>query len=421
MWNGFKGDAGYPPLVLLAIPTVNILNFAYGQLQYFDYNLIKAFFSFAIAYPKLNELLYGIVYIIVCWTLYLYVPGSVEIGPINASGKRYPYKINSLNCMILLMALQVILCFFGILPLETLSLHYDRVIITFTWLGMGAAIFFYLKGRFMPTFKTSDSQFRDSFLEDFFSGVELNPRFTNDSSHDLKLFTIGHMGMIIWQLINISHAAYGINRGSYEALIICLLQTIYVADWAIFERWYLYTIDMQHDRLGFYLGFGGFAYMPCIYTGYAFHASHTPANNSNLALFIFAAIYIGGQYLMRASNNQKENFRKDPEKLIWGKKPKCLNVIYKTEDGKVRKNTLLLSGFWGWGRHFNYVGDFLECFAASAICGFHTFGAHIYSIQLIIILITRAKRDDTRCSLKYGEDWKKYKELMPYTFVYGVI
>ena len=84
--------------------------------------------------------------------------------------------------------------------------------------------------------------------------------------------------MITWQLFNISHAAYGWNKGSLDSFIVLLLQSIYIFDWAYNERWYLYTVDIQHDRLGFYLTFGSFAWMPIVYTSYGYYASHIPVN-----------------------------------------------------------------------------------------------------------------------------------------------
>lgn len=203
-------------------------------------------------------------------------------------------------------------------------------------------------------------------------------------------------------------------------MIVCLLQAVYIFDWAVYERWYLYTVDIQHDRLGYYLTYGAFSWMQIVYTAYGYYASHLPANHSNLTRGATIGLFLFGYWMMRTSNNQKEDFRKDPEKPIWGKKPKFMLASYKTADGVVRQNRLLLSGMWGWARHFNYVGDLLMCLAVSTLCGFHSLGAHVYTFQLTGILLTRAMRDDARCLLKYGEDWKKYKLQNPYLLIPGL-
>ena len=38
-------------------------------------------------------------------------------------------------------------------------------------------------------------------------------------------------------------------------------------------------------------------------------------------------------------------------------------------------------------------------------------------IYLTILLLDRAYRDDARCASKYGKDWTKYQEKVPYRIV----
>ena len=412
MWNGFKGEYGHKALPLLIIFIINTMILAYCRLEFLAFDLLSSYFSITFFLPSLAEILFAITLILVFWVLYVIVHGKIEIGSINNSGRRYPYKLNSLNCMLISIGIQFLLAFLEILPLETFSKHFSRVAITLLFIGNLLAILAYFKGRFYPTFSTTESQGRNQIIEDFYSGIELVPRFSQSSPLDLKLFSIGHVGMVSWELLNISH---GLNRGSVDALVICLLQSIYIFDWAFHERWYLYTVDIQHDRLGFYLTFGSYGWMQVVYTGYGYYASHIPANHSNIGFAVAIGLYIVGYWMMRTSNNQKEIFRKNPEKEIWGKKP-----VYMVANYKVRQNKLLLTGFWGWARHFNYIGDLLLCLAISLLCGFHSVGAHIYSFQLTGLLPTRAVRDDLRCQLKYGEDWKKYKEKNKYLLIPGL-
>lgn len=417
MWNGFQGEYGGKFLPIFVIFITNMTVLAFSRLDKFDFDLIHSYLNITLSFPSFFEIITSLIYLIAVWILFVLVPGKIEIGSVNNSGNRYEYKLNSLSCMLFSMAIQLFLSVSGLVPLETFSKYFDRIGIIFVCLGNFFSVLIYLKGRFYPTFLNNESKKRNKLFEDFYSGIELIPRFSNSSILDIKLFMIGHIGMITWQLFNISHAAYGWNRGNLEALIIFLLQSVYIFDWAYNERWYLYTIDIQHDRLGFYLIFGSFAWMPIIYTTYGYYASHIPMKNSYLMLIFVVSLYLIGFCLMRVSNNQKDMFRKNPEKLIWGKKPKFMMALYQTQDGITRSNKLLLSGFWGWARHFNYVGDLIMCMAISIIFGFHSLGAHIYTITLTAVLITRAFRDDSRCGLKYGEDWKKYREKNPYLLI----
>lgn len=54
---------------------------------------------------------------------------------------------------------------------------------------------------------------------------------------------------------------------------------------------------------------------------------------------------------------------------IWGKKAKYIEAHYSSTDGKDHKSLLLCSGFWGWARHFNYVGDLLFALSMCMACG----------------------------------------------------
>jgi len=53
-------------------------------------------------------------------------------------------------------------------------------------------------------------------------------------------------------------------------------------------------------------------------------------------------------------------------------------------------------------------------------CGASSPIGYFYSTYFMILLIHRAARDDHSCSQKYGQDWKRYKEKVPYLFVPGI-
>jgi 7-dehydrocholesterol reductase len=422
MWNGFTGDSGHQAIKYSTIPLAICVSFLYALLDRNDLNVYTTITNIHLndIFPSVMDIGYGMAWIIFSWILFMMVPGTIEKGPINNSGNRYKYKLNSLNCLILVSILQFVLHILDIVPGDIFSRNYSRVVITFTWLGFIGSIIFYLKGLYFPTFNNVECKSRNNFIEDFYSGIELAPRWNYQSTLDIKLFVVGHLGMVIWHLMNVSHGIYGSNMNNPTSIIICVLQLIYILDWAWNERWYLYTIDMQHDRLGFYLGFGGITWMVTTYTAYGFYTSRSVTTPSNLVIIAAIVLYLGGYALMRISNNQKETFRRHPQNLIWGKRPKYLIANYKTVDGHHRQNTLLLSGFWGWSRHFNYIGDLLLCISLSILCDYTSVGAHIYTFQMFGLLYVRAHRDDLRCQLKYGSDWSLYKTANPYLLIPGI-
>lgn len=76
-----------------------------------------------------------------------------------------------------------------------------------------------------------DASVHGQFFYDFWMGVELNPRI---GSFDIKMFSIGRIGMIGWAIVNLSHAAkqyelYG--QLSNSMVLLQVLQMIYIIDW----------------------------------------------------------------------------------------------------------------------------------------------------------------------------------------------
>jgi len=88
-------------------------------------------------------------------------------------------------------------------------------------------------------------------------------------------------------------------------------------------------------------------------------------------------------FMFRTSNWQKFAYKKQQMKaIIWGKKPQLLN-------GKI-----LISGFWGVGRHLNYTGEILTYFTISLCSGFNSWVPYILPFSLLILLLQRSYRDE---------------------------
>jgi len=122
-----------------------------------------------------------------------------------------------------------------------------------------------------------------------------------------------------------------------------------------------------------------------------------------------------GYYIFRSSNNQRWLFRRENGKLLISGKPATyIEAEYSTADGKTHKSLLLTSGWWGLSRHFNYVGDLMLSSAYGFSCGFGGLLPHFYTIYMVILLVHRTFRDESRCSGKYGKYWKEYCKVVPY-------
>ncbi len=105
-------------------------------------------------------------------------------------------------------------------------------------------------------------------------------------------------------------------------------------------------------------------------------------------------------------NNQKDLVRKTNGNCeIWNKKARFIKTYFVSSDGKKHESLLLTSGFWGWSRHFNYVGDLILSMAMCMTCGCDHLLPYFYIIYMAILLLHRIQRDHLRCKGKYGKFW----------------
>lgn len=128
-----------------------------------------------------------------------------------------------------------------------------------------------------------------------------------------------------------------------------------------------------------------------------------------------------GYYIFREANHQKDLFRKTNGNCqIWGQKPKYIECSYTSADGRKHHSKLMVSGFWGLARHFNYTGDLMGSLAYCLACGFSHLLPYFYIIHMSILLIHRCLRDEDRCFRKYGRDWEHYTAKVPKRLLPGL-
>jgi len=128
-------------------------------------------------------------------------------------------------------------------------------------------------------------------------------------------------------------------------VIINILHAIYVVDYFINEDWYLRTIDICHDHFGFYLGWGSVVWLPTMYTIQAQFLVQNPVSLPPLIAAGILATGIGGYFIFRSVNHQKDVVRRTKgECLIWGHPAGVLKCTYRTTDGKQQESLLLYTG-----------------------------------------------------------------------------
>ena len=194
------------------------------------------------------------------------------------------------------------------------------------------------------------------------NGTELYP---NILGWDVKRFTNCRFGMMGWPLLLLSYAAkqhevYGLSDSMMVAVGI---QLVYIAKFFHWETGYLRSLDIMHDRAGFYICWGCLVWLPCVYTSGTMYLVHHPHHlGTPLAAGIFAlgVLAVLVNYL---ADEQRQRVRATAGKTtVWGKPPKLMIGHYTTEGGDKKENLLLASGYWGLARHFHYLPELAAAF-----------------------------------------------------------
>jgi 7-dehydrocholesterol reductase len=230
--------------------------------------------------------------------------------------------------------------------------------------------------------------------------------------------------MLGWSIIVLSNAAahMEIHGDLSNAMLACTaLQLVYLFKFFVWEGGYFHSLDIAHDRFGFYIAWGVCGWLPIVYTlPNLYLVQHWSGMSSLVALAIFvfgvAAIVINYQ-----ADRQRQRVRATQGRTkVWGRKPETILATYTTADGVKRRNLLLVSGWWGVARHFHYLPEILLAVAWTLPVGFNRALPWFYVVFLTILLVHRSLRDDDRCARKYGAAWTEYRRRVPWRILPGV-
>lgn len=348
------------------------------------------------------------------------VPGKTFKGPVTPGGNIPIYKANGIACYLITHLAFYLLSFkFQIFSPTIIYDNLGGLLGAISIFSFFFCIFLYLKGMFFPS--SSDFGTTGNIVFDFYWGTELYPRILG---WDIKMFTNCRFGMMGWGLILLScaakqHELYGIS----DAMLVCVsLQLIYITKFFIWETGYLGSLDIMHDRAGFYICWGVLAWIPCVYTSPALYLVHHPHRLGLPLMITFMVLGTASIMINYLADRQRQIVRaKNGECKVWGKTPELTVAHYTTANGEFKKSLLLSSGWWGLSRHFHYIPEILGAFFWSVPALFSNFFPYFYVIFLTALLTERAFRDDRRCAKKYGEDWEKYckkvpNKIIPYLF-----
>lgn len=365
-----------------------------------------------------NSFSWGCVGLFSLWAVFwLHVPSGQVHGPSTLFGYRPPYQDNGvLYYWASLVGFVTMQAIYPDLSSDIFR-NMPEILGTLNVVALTLCALLLLKGKFRPQHPEDRHPSRPLFYE-FYSGLELHPRILG---MDVKQLTNCRIGMMAWQLLILAFYLAGVKRHGFSAatLVNLLLQSVFVAKFFWWEAGYFSTLDIILDRAGYYICWGCLAWVPCLYTFSSYYmVAHPPVVSTTTALLI-ALLGLLTILLNYRVDYEKQMFRRAPDGKceLWGKPARFIVAQYKDSSGNVQASKLLLSGFWGYARHLNYT---FELLASLAWClpglglGVWPF---LYFIFLTCLLVHRTFRDEEKCALKYGHNWERYCQEVPYRLI----
>lgn len=202
------------------------------------------------------------------------VPGKTFHATVTATGHVPVYNANGVECYVISIAVLFGLEFFtSYSPSAVYELMGD-LLYSMCAFAFAFCLMLTFKGLYFPS--TADSGSNGDIIVDFFWGTELYPRILG---FDVKQFTNCRFGMMFWQLGIICYALKDYkddNSISTSMLVSVVVQTAYIFKFFLWETGYFCTMDIQHDRAGYYICWGCLVWVPSVYTMHTFYLVEHP-------------------------------------------------------------------------------------------------------------------------------------------------
>lgn len=340
-------------------------------------------------------------------------PGETFTAIPTPMGNRPQYKLNGLSSYFFTQIALLAAHCAGLWNYGALYDHFGGMLAFLGQFALVATVALYVKGLTYPT--NSDSGATGSgFVWDMWHGTELHPELFGVS---LKQVINCRFAMMGWSVLIVAfavkqHQLYGFLSNSMAVSL--TLQLVYIYKFFLWEGGYFNSIDIIHDRFGFYIFWGCSALLPSIYTLTSLFLVEHPIQYPPALAGVVLVCGLSAVWANYSADWQRQRVRAaNGDAIVWGKKAVIVPAKYTTGDGKTRSSFLLASGWWGVARHFNYVLELTLAFCWCLPSGMESILGYVYFIFLTILLVDRAYRDELRCAEKYGDAYTRYCELVP--------
>jgi len=321
------------------------------------------------------------------------------------TGARRRYRINGLAVGAIVLALWEIACRRGWMAWDALW--------TARWESLAGAC---VIGLVFTLAVVLPAPRRGGLLSDLYLGRVADPRwFGGRVDAKMALYLVG---AVMLELNVLSFAAH--HRIVHPAdpspgvMLSAAMLSFFVIDYLYFERVHLYTWDLVAERVGFKLGWGCTVFYPYFYGIGLWAVADEP--NPHAPGWLLAAgvlVFLAGWMLARGANMQKYRFKVAPQETFLG----LIEPVALGADSP----HVLCSGFWGWSRHINYLGEILMATGITLALGFpQALLPWLYPLYYVALLVPRQIADDARCAARYGATWQEYCRRVPYRIVPGI-
>jgi 7-dehydrocholesterol reductase len=297
--GGLFGNRALGSLVLMLTTPVFLLSFWYtcAHQEGSFTNLINAFkekgaaviFAEMIPTP-FDPYAWKLIFSYMAFEILLmkFVPGKVFKATVTPSGHTPVYNANGFQCYLISIATLFGLWYYDIFNPAIVYDNMGKLLSSMNFFAICLCAFLTVKGLNFPS--TKDNGTNGNIIVDFFWGTELYPQVFGV---DIKQFTNCRFGMMFWQIGIFCYAfkQYQILDGHIASslLVSVLLQTVYIAKFFWWETGYFCSMDIQHDRAGYYLCWGCCCWVPSMYTIHTFFMVEHPVYLSLPVTFFWIA------------------------------------------------------------------------------------------------------------------------------------
>ena len=339
----------------------------------------------------------------------------------SENGRRLDYRCNALACWYGTLVLAAALHCSGIFPLQRLYERFGELMTVAILASNAVAVAAFVAAHL----RRRTHRMSGSFIYDFFMGAELNPRI---GALDLKMWAEIRVSWILLFLLTAGAAAHQYaTHGVLSAPLIFMLLAhgLYTNACMKGDECIPATWDFFYEKWGWMLIVGNLAGVPFLYCFNSMYLASRPpiAHSAAYTIFCFSLL-LAAYYVWDTSLAQRVHFRMQ-ERGTYIKRKAFPQLPWNTLENPrfiqtAHGNRLLVDGWWRYARKVPNVADAVMALSWGLVCGFDAFLPYLYFCFFVVMITHRASRDVARCRKKYGADWKRYEEAVPWVFIPGV-